>query len=66
MGTEGIDRQQQRVNEFLKILPLTMEIAGLPKGEVGRFLNEGQMEVRCNMIKTAYKMARQLLIDVAK
>lgn len=66
MGTEGIDRQQQRINEFLRLLPLTLEIAGLPKSEQGRYLNEGQMELRANSIKQAYKMARQLVVDVAK
>jgi len=52
-GNEGIDRQQQKVTEFLRLLPLTLEIAGLPKGELGRYFNEGQMEVRVNTIKTA-------------
>ena len=33
MGTEGIDRQQQKVTEFLRLLPLTLEIAGLPRAE---------------------------------
>jgi len=60
------DRQQQKVREFLSLLPLTLEIAGLAKAEAGRHLNEGQMEARVNTIKTAYKMARQLVLDVAK
>jgi len=64
-GNEGIDRQQQKVTEFMRLLPLTLEIAGLPKSELGRHFNEGQMEVRVNTIKSAYRLARQLLIDVA-
>lgn len=64
-GNEGIDRQQQRVTEFLRLLPLTLEIAGLPHADVGRNFNEGQMEVRVNSLKTAYRLARQLVIDVA-
>ena len=64
-GNEGIDRQQQKVTEFLRLLPLTLEIAGLPKSEAGRHFNEGQMEVRLNTLKLAYKMARQLVLDVA-
>jgi hypothetical protein len=64
-GNEGIDRQQQKVTEFMRLLPLTLEIAGLPKSELGRHFNEGQMEVRINTIKSAYRLARQLLIDVA-
>jgi hypothetical protein len=62
----SVDRQQQKVTEFLRLLPLTMEIAGLPKSEVGRYFNEGQMEVRVSTLKLAYKMARQLILDVAK
>ena len=34
MSTEGIDRQQQKINEFMRLLPLTTAIAGLPHGEV--------------------------------
>ena len=63
-GTEAAERQQ-RVNEFLKLLPLTLEIAGLPRSELGRNLNEGQMEVRLATLKTAYKLARQLIVDIA-
>src|SRR5262245_46715965 len=48
MGTEGVDRQQQKVAEFLRLLPLTMEIAGLPRAEANKYFNEGQMEVRVN------------------
>jgi hypothetical protein len=64
-SNEGADRQQQRVTEFVKLLPLTFEIAGLPKAEAGKHFNEGQMEVRLNTLKTAYRMARQLLVEIA-
>lgn len=57
---------QQRIQEFLRLLPLTVEIAGLPRSELGRNLNEGQMEVRAATLKTAYKIARGLLLDLAK
>ena len=30
MSNEGIDRQQQKINDFLRLLPLTAAIAGLP------------------------------------
>ncbi len=62
----SVDRQQQKVTEFLRLLPLTMEIAGLPKSELGRHFNDGQMEVRASTLKMAYKYARQLILDVAK
>ena len=64
MGTEGIERQQQKVAEFLRLLPLTLEIAGLARAQLGTHLNEGQMEVRGNTIKHAYKVARQLVADI--
>ncbi len=66
MGTEGADRQQQKVNEFMRLLPLTVAVAGLPDVEPGRHLNEGQMEARATTLKTAYKIARQIILDVAK
>jgi hypothetical protein len=66
MGTEGVDRQQQKVAEFLRLLPLTVEIAGLPRAEPGKYFTEGQMEVRVNALRTAYKAARQLVMEVAK
>lgn len=66
MGTEGVDRQQQKVREFLQLLPLTIEVAGLPESEPGRHLTEGQMEARATSIRAAYKIARQIILDVAK
>ncbi len=60
------DRQRQKMNEFMQLLPLTLAIAGLPTSELGRHFNEGQMEVRVNTLRAAYKMARQLLLDVGK
>jgi hypothetical protein len=65
-GNEGVDRQQQRVREFLNLLPLTLEIAGLGRAEPGKHHNEGQMEARANTIRAAYKVARQLVLEVAK
>jgi hypothetical protein len=65
MTNEAIDRQQQKIGEFLRLLPLTIEIAGLPHSEPGRHYNEGQMETRVNTLRLAYKMARQLVLDVA-
>ena len=66
MTTEAADRQQQKINEFLKLLPLTLELAGLPQAEHGRHYNEGQMEVRVTTLRLAYKMVRQMLVDIAK
>jgi hypothetical protein len=66
MSSEGIDRQQQKIGEFLRLLPLTLEIAGLPRAEPGRHFNEGQMEARATTLRAAYKVARQIILDVAK
>jgi len=66
MGTEGVDRQQQKVQEFLRLLPLTLAVAGLPAAEHGRHLSEGQMEARATSIRTAYKIARQMILEIAK
>jgi hypothetical protein len=66
MSSEGIDRQQQKMNEFLRLLPLTAAIAGLPDCELGRQFTEGQLDVRATALRAAYKVARQLLLDVAK
>jgi len=66
MGTEGVDRQQQKAQEFMRLMPLTLAVAGLPAAEAGRHLTEGQMEARATSIRTAYKIARQIILDVAK
>jgi hypothetical protein len=66
MSTENTDRQQQKVSEFMRLLPVTLAIAGLPEAEHGKYYNEGQMEVRANTLRTSYKMARQLILEVAK
>jgi hypothetical protein len=66
MGAEGIDRQQQKINEFLRLLPLTVAIAGLPESEAGRHYNEGQLELRGNTLRLAYKYARQVILEIAK
>jgi hypothetical protein len=66
MGTEGVDRQQQKVREFMQLLPLTLEIAGLARAEPGHHFTEGQLEVRAANIRNAYKLARQVVLEVAK
>jgi hypothetical protein len=65
MSSEPADRQQQKINEFMRLLPLTIEIAGMPKSELGRNFNSDQMEVRANSIRTAYKIARQVVLEIA-
>ena len=37
------DRQQAKMKEFMSLLPLTLELAGLPKCEHGKSFSEGQL-----------------------
>jgi hypothetical protein len=66
MSTEPVDRQQIEMRNFMSLLPLTLEIAGLPETEPGRYLNEGQMEVRATALRNAYKIARRALREIGK
>jgi hypothetical protein len=67
MSTDaGADRAQLKQREFMQLLPLTLAIAGLPESEHGKYFNEGQLEVRSNELKLAFKFARQLVIDLSK
>jgi hypothetical protein len=66
MEAEGVDRQQQKVQEFMRLLPLTLAVAGLGNSEPGRHLTEGQMEARATSVKVAYKIARQIILDIVK
>jgi hypothetical protein len=65
MSNDPADQQRRNVAEFMQLLPLTLAIAGLPDAEHGRHFNEGQMDVRASTIRNAYKVARQVIKDVA-
>jgi hypothetical protein len=62
----NLQQQQSKQKEFMQLLPLIVEVAGLPKSEPGRYLTPEQMEIRANTLKHAYKIARQLVVDVSK
>lgn len=66
MSTDTGDRQQIKVKEFMQLLPLTLAVAGLPDAAEGKYFIEGQMENRANSIKAAYKIARGIILDIAK
>jgi hypothetical protein len=66
MTPEGGDRQQARLREFMSLLPLTLELAGLPHSEPGRYFTEGQLDVRVTAIRNAFRLARQLLVDISR
>ena len=61
-----VEKQQQKVKEFMSLMPLTLAIAGLPESDHGKHFTESQLEARATTIKTAYKVARQIVLDVAK
>ena len=60
------DRQQAKMKEFMQLLPLTVELAGLSHAEGGRAFTDAQLEGRAMAIRNAYKVARQLVIDIAR
>jgi hypothetical protein len=66
MSAENADRQQQKVTEFMRLLPLTLAVAGLPEAEPGKRYNEDQMEARAATLRTAYKIARGIILDIAR
>jgi hypothetical protein len=63
---EAIEQQKQRYREFLDLLPLTLELAGLPKSEPGRYFTEEQIEARVFTIRHAAKAARLVAREVVK
>ncbi len=58
--------KQSRMTEFLRLLPLTLELAGLPRGEAARPFTSDQIEGRAMTIRTAYKVARNLIKDIGE
>lgn len=62
----NLQNQQLKQKEFVSLWPLVFEIAGLPRAEAGRHFTPDQMDVRATTLKNAYKIARQLVIDVSK
>ena len=58
--------KQARMKEFMSLLPLTIELAGLPSSPPDRLLTSDQMEARATSIRMAYKIARQMVKDVGE
>ena len=56
--------KQSRMTEFMKLLPLTLELAGLSKADPARPFTPDQIEGRVMSVRTAYKAARALLKEV--
>jgi len=53
------------VQQFLHLLPLTLEVAGLPRGETGKYYNDDQMDLRVQAIRKAYKHVQKLAKELA-
>ena len=64
--TPEVEKQQQKAKEFMSLLPLTVELAGLPGCEPGKHFTESQLEARATSLKLAYKAARQIIMEVTK
>lgn len=58
--------KQSRMTEFLKLLPLTLELAGLPKGNPDRPFTADQIEGRAMSIRAAFKAARTLIKEIGE
>jgi hypothetical protein len=59
------EKQQLRIREFLQVLPVTIELAGMPKSEHGKYYTAEQIEARVITLRNAYKVARQMLVEVS-
>ncbi len=57
---------KQRYREFLDLMPLMLELAGLPKSEHGKYYTSDQIEARALSLKAAYKVARQVVRESIK
>ena len=60
------DVKQARMTEFMKLLPLTLELAGLPKAAPNTAFNADQIEARIMSVRTAYKLARNMLKELGE
>lgn len=58
------NEQQRRYKEFMDLLPLTLNLAGLPPSDHGKYYTEEQIETRLFAIRHAYKAARGLVREV--
>lgn len=60
------EMKQARMSEFMKLLPLTLELAGLAKAQPGAVFNADQIEGRLMTVRTAYKLARAALKEIGE
>ncbi len=60
------EARQQRMKEFMSLLPLTLELAGLPKCHPDRLFSNDQLEARAITIRSSYKVARTIVREVGE
>jgi len=58
--------KQTRMKEFMSLLPLTLELAGLPKCHPDRLFTNDQLEARVTTIRSSYKVARSFIKDIGE
>ena len=58
--------KQSRMTEFMKLLPLTAELAGLSKADPARPFTPDQLEGRVMSLRAAFRAARALLKEVGE
>lgn len=68
MSTEIVtpEARQMRMKEFMQLLPLTIELAGLPPCDPNRSFTPDQMEARATSLRSAYKVARALIKEIGE
>jgi hypothetical protein len=66
MSDVSPDVKQARMTEFMKLLPLTLELAGLPRSSEDRLYIADQIEARVMSVRAAYKLARSLLKEIGE
>ncbi|HQR41526.1 MAG TPA: hypothetical protein PLX97_02555 [Gemmatales bacterium] len=59
------EKQQQKLREFLQLLPVTTELAGLPKSEHGKYFTPEQIEARVITLRAAFKVAKNMVVELA-
>jgi hypothetical protein len=57
---------KRRYREFLDLMPLTIAIAGLPHSEGNRHYTSEQLEMRAQVLVTAFKLARATAREAMK
>jgi hypothetical protein len=59
------EKQQIRIKEFMQLLPISAELAGLPRSEHGKYFTPEQIEARVITLRAAFKVARQMMVEIS-